>query len=90
MSNTYHHDRRRWHPWINPKCDAKPYTLMVQERGYTTPMWHVDYGRNPGWFTRQVMNRPTRALCRRLERKALTNPEIEGWPKSRKPKVYWW
>lgn len=103
MANTWHHDRKRYHPWDNPRAENKVldkfrrerwWYLICGERVYGRRTFHyTDYGAaGPRWFRNVFMERPARREAKRLEQAAVRGADIDAlaWPQAKKPTVYYW
>lgn len=97
MSNTFHHDEHRYHPWLNPRCDAKrllDYELRQRRMWdyFSRGFHYCDYAAaGPHWWRNMQMERPMRRLTKRLLRDVLRSGEFDRvWPVPRKPTMYWW
>lgn len=90
MSRTYHHDRRRFHPWLNRQCKRELFEQLVANG--RTGFYFMDYSSNPGWWTRLMMNRPQRHQARMIERLCQKGETecLPAWPHKSKPVKYFW
>lgn len=81
MARTWHHDRRRFHPWKSGPWPA-----------YRTGWYHINYSSSPSYWRRANETKPRRREAHVLETRSRWNPtdEVWPWPLHRKPVNYFW
>jgi len=81
MARTWHHDKRRYHPW---KADPWP-----EGR---TGWYFINYSSSPGWWRNATTNRPQRRQARSALLGVVRGDPADAvilWPWNR-PRPYWW
>lgn len=93
MSDTWHHDRKRYHPWLNPRANHKlmlRFLARPENRDWRTCFYYIDYAHaGPSWWRNLEMERTKRRETRRLEQACHVDLE-QLWPLPRKPVIYYW
>lgn len=81
MARTWHHDKRRFHPWKSGRWPE-----------WRTGWYYINYADSPSWWRRLHETKPQRREAHMMEAKCLrVDPEdVFGWPLARKPTVYYW
>lgn len=68
MARTYHHDRKRFHPWENPKASHRKMLKFVACHPWRTSFYYIDYSTaGPRWWRNMQMERPARRAAKLIE-----------------------